>query len=193
MIQQSDCEGGYWRFYHITFKDRIESIFKIGLIPAKDLKPTGFDQPYPSDEDFIYLFNQTRIKKNMRQSGESWLRDKAILSVKLPKSYPIEREYDQAVISLRLTGDALNWFLNGRKQASCAPIDTPDAYVRHYFRKVHAMDYNGSFTIQDVCDFIDKSISDQQWSENDGCYRTRKPIPPDCLEIIPIEKLSTPE
>jgi hypothetical protein len=191
-IRSKGEEFGHLRFYHITFKDRINSIFKIGLVPAKDLKATGFDQPYPSDENFVYLFNTARIHKNLHQSGEGWLRDKVMLSVNLPVTHPLEREYDQAVISLRLTGDALKWFLNGRKQSSSVPIDTIDAYVHHYFQKVHGIDYSGRFTIGDVREFIDKNISDKQWAENDGCYRTRKPIPPDCLEILPIEKLNTP-
>ena len=180
-----------WPLYHITLNDRIDSILQRGLLPAKDFKHLGFDQPYPSDDNYVYLFNSIRMHKNIKkvltESDGSWLKDKVLLEVKPPSTHPLEREYDQATISLRLSGEALNWFLEGRKQNSA------EDYVRYYFQKTYGIKYTGSYTIKDIIIFVDSKISDHDWDEKDGCYRTRKSISPDCLQIITVEDFSTPQ
>jgi len=185
-----------WPLYHITFKSRVESILEQGLLPARNLEPLGFEQPYPSDDNYVYLFNAIRIRKNitkvLTQSDGTWLNDKEILEVKLPSTHPLEREYDQATITLRLSGDELKWFLKDRSQFSGTLMNLAEDYVRYYFKRTHGIEYEGNFTIKDVCEFIDSNISDQEWNENDGCYRTPKTISPRYLRIISIEKLSTP-
>jgi hypothetical protein len=178
-----------WPLYHITLNTRIESILQHGLLPAKDFKRLGFDQPYPSDDDYVYLFNSIRMHKNINkvltESEGSWLKDKELLEVKIPSAHPLEREYDQATISLRLSGEALDWFLEGRKQNSA------EDYVRYYFQKTYGIEYTGKYTIEDVIGFLDSNISDVDWDENDGSYRTPKPISSKYLRIISVEKFST--
>ena len=122
-----------WPLYHITFNDLIDSILQRGLLSAKDFKHLGFDQPYPSDDNYVYLFNSIRMHNNIQrvltESDGSWLKDKGLLEVKPQYTHPLEREYDQATISLRLSGEALNWFLEGRRQHSEIPINSADDYV----------------------------------------------------------------
>ena len=188
MKSENDSQMISYPLYHITLKPRIESIFEHGLLPAKDSKDQGFDQPYPSDDNFIYLFNSIRMQKNVNrvltETDGSWLKDKEILEIDLPRSHPIEREYDQAVMPLKLSGEALDWFLGGRKQKSA------EEYIRYYFQKVYEIEYTGNFTITDVCQFIDSSISDDRWDTNDGSYRTTKAISPDNIRRVPVEKFS---
>lgn len=180
-------------FYHITFKSCIDSILKLGLLPAIELKKMGFEQPYPSDDRFVHLFNPARMKKNVErllsQPGQTWLDDKDILEVNLPASHPLEREYDQAVISIRLSAEELEWFLEGQKRSSGGIVGSAEDYVRHYFRKTHDIGYTGRFTIKDVCDFIDIHITDDQWARNDGSYRTRVPVPLECLRVVSVDGL----
>ena len=175
--------------YHITLKPRTESIFKHGLLPARDSKGLGFDQPYPSDDSFVYLFNSIRMQKNvsrvLNETDGSWLADKEILEIDFPSSHTLEREYDQAVIPLKLSGEALDWFLGGRKQNS------PEEYIRYYFQKTYGIKYTGNFTISDICQFIDSEISDESWDEKDGSYRTTKAISPELIRTVPLEKFST--
>lgn len=187
MMNSDDGQEGYWLCYHITFKSRVDSILKSGLLPAAELKGRGYEQPYPSDDRFVHLFNPVRMKKNidrlLSQPDQTWLADKEILEVRLPESHPVEREYDQAIISLRLAGEELEWFLEGQKRSSGGINGSAEDYVRHYFKKTHGIDYTGGFTMKDVCDFIDAEISDDQWARNDGAYRTKVPIPSECLRI----------
>ena len=170
--------------YHITFKSRLDSILKLGLLPARDLKKMGFEQPYPSDDRFVHLFNPIRMKKNLGRASAAWLLDKEIIEVKLPASFSIEHEYDQAVISLRLAGAELEWFMRDR-------TGSRKDYVCEYFRKTHGIDYSGRFTIKEVCDFIDDRISDDEWAQNDGSYRTKVPISPECLRVVLIDRLAS--
>ena len=181
--------------YHITLKPRIASILQHGLIPAKDSKGLGFDQPYPSDENYVYLFNSIRMRENidkvLTKTDGSWLKDKEILEVTLPDGHPLEREYEQATMPLRLSGEALDWFLEGRRQSSETPIDSPEDYVRYYFHKTHGIEYTGEFKIMNVCQFIDSNISDINWDENDGSYRTVKAISSEHFRMISVEEFGT--
>ncbi len=180
-------------FYHITFKSCIDSILKLGLLPAIELKKMGFEQPYPSDDRYVYLFNDIRMRRNIErvlgQPDRTWLKDKEVLEVMLPVTHPIEREYEQAAIALRLTGEAREWFLGGQKQSSGDIVGSAEDYVRYYFRKTHDIDYAGRFTIKDVCDFIDVHITDDQWARSDVSYRTRVPVPLECLRVVPVDGL----
>jgi hypothetical protein len=179
-----------WPLFHITLDTRVESVLQHGLLPAKDSKRLGFDQPYPSDDNYVYLFNSTRLHKNINkvltESDGGWLEDKVIMEVKLPSAHPLEREYDQATISLRLAGEALDWFLEGRKHKSA------EDYVRYYFQKTYGIEYTGKYTTEDVIKFIDSNISYNDWDEKDGSYRTAKPISPKHLRIISAEDIGTP-
>ena len=188
MSAQSDSEGARV-FYHVTFKSRLESILKHGLLPAKDIAPLGFDQPYPSDDGYVYLFNSARMKRNLERTKASWLEDKALLKVILPASHPTEREYDQASIPLRLSGDALAWFFRERGGLKDAAASARE-YVRNYFRKAHGLEFDGEFTVEGVRAYVDERISDRQWAEKDGGYRTPRAISPDCITVIAAWEMS---
>ena len=175
-----------WPLYHVTLNDRIDSILQHGLLPAKDFKHLGFEQPYPSDDNFIYLFNSNRMQNNLNKSKGNWFDDKEILKVNLTNNHQIEREYDQATIPLKLSGEALGWFLQGRKQ------DTGEAYVQYYFEKTYGIQYTGQYSIKDILSFIDSNISNDEWDEKDGCYRTSQAILPEQLKVISIEDICTP-
>ncbi|MDO9537026.1 MAG: hypothetical protein Q7J68_01760 [Thermoplasmata archaeon] len=171
-------------FFHITFETCLPSILENGLLPARDAAKLGFEQPYPSDPNYIYLFNRMRMQRNLLKTSHEWMADRKVLSVKLPTGHPIEREYDQAQIPLRLSGEALEWFLKGRASPSL-PLMTPEKYVKEYFKNVHGLEYEGEMTMDGVRQVIDACISDAEWAERDGCYRTSVNIHTSCISAIP--------
>ena len=181
--------------YHITFRSRLPSILERGLLPARDLKPLGFEQPYPSDDGYVYLFNEARMRRNIAGSVarpcEDWFQDKELLEVRLPPEHPLEKEYEQATLPLRLSGDALEWFLAGRRNRPEGAIDSADDYVRHYFRKTHDKEYAGAMTAMAVREFIDSHISDREWGKNDGSYRTPMAVAPEHVMVVTLHGLTT--
>jgi len=171
--------------FHITEKDRIDSIMKSGLLTGEELEEIGYERLFPySGPSYIYFFNPISLSKALQRTTSDWLSSKTILECKTPEDYPLEREYEQATITLKLDDENLTHFLKDRSEHSSVELKRAEDFVKYYFEKAFNIDYSGPFTVEEVKRFIDDEISDEEWDKKDGKYRGGESVSPDNLNIV---------
>ncbi len=171
--------------FHITEKDRIDSIIESGLLTGEELEKIDHERLFPySDPSYIYFFNPISLSKALQQTNSDWLSSKTILECEISEEYPLEREYEQATITLKLEGENLSHFLRNRSEHSGVELKRAENFVKYYFEKAFNIDYSGPFTVEEVKRFIDDEISDEEWDKKDGKYRGEESVSPNNLNIV---------
>lgn len=153
-------------YYHCTQPSNLQSVLEKGLLPRSQLPFNvlgASENPFgiTSDPNYIYLFRK----------GPHGPPYDVGLKVTLPDDHPVTKDYDQIIIGL-----TMEEFRFGG--------ETRREFVEKCFRKFY-MELTGDLTKENIIAQMEK-IPKDLWEKIADCYRTDKPVPPECLKVVSI-------
>jgi len=151
-------------YYHNAFYTNLESILERGLLPKKDIAFNVISSSLNSfgitaNPGYVYLFGKDPEKGSLCVG----------LKATLPGAHIVTIDYDQMTIFLAMD------------EARLAG-ETRRGSVERCFKKFD-IDFTGELTEENIVAQMDR-IPENLWREIADCYRTSKPIPPECLEVV---------
>jgi len=157
-------------YYHLTHKRNLEKIQREGLRPAAETLNQNTYFGLRGNPEYSYLWSEQLIVlyASFHALGINpaiTIKSHVLLRVNAGTA-SIERDYDQLLVYLEL-----------------AKNDPTYAAMLHHRAHVWGTKLY-ELTEEGMRQAID-AMSDEQWQQRPGSYRTKSRIPPDAIEIVP--------
>lgn len=164
-------------FFHYTDPKNVAGILSHGLVPGAEIGEVHYYCGVQVDNTKIYLIKGLDKAQHYMRTMRT---PKRLLRVNLLDDHPIERDYEQFLIYLRIPEEDLPVALLslGARKAAESHRELFTDFLRHY-----GIDFMGDASEDNVRHHL-KIISDEKWDEQSPCYATAHPIPAKFIRLV---------
>jgi len=164
-------------FFHYTDPGKVSSILAQGLKPGIEVEEVHYYCSVENDNTKIYLIKGLDKAKHYLRTMRF---HKSLLKINLPDEHPLERDYEQFLIYLRMPEETLS-----RNLMSLGVLTAPDTHEELFrdFLKHYGVEFTGDASEENVIHHLNM-ITDEKWDEQSPCYATRKSILSEYIELF---------